>query len=131
RGEGPGGGEPQVPTTRLLHGYDRLSDGVRVRAGVAFTSALVEAEETLRIVRDRASGRLVRALRLTGIPDGRAVLLRSRAPASAGFTATAEAGTVETRAEGGVVVGRPGPHPPRAPGPGLHPPLPPPPPPPP
>jgi mono/diheme cytochrome c family protein len=53
---------------RILSGYDRLADGVRVRCRMTLSSGSIESEETLRIVRDDQGGRLVRELRVSGPP---------------------------------------------------------------
>src|SRR5207248_9217044 len=95
-----GRGEPESPTARLLHGYDRLADGARLRAAWPFGAGRVEVEETLRIVRDAAGGRLVRELQLTGIPAGAAVLLRARMPKPGAIAATASTGAAESRPDG-------------------------------
>jgi cytochrome c551/c552 len=96
-------GEPQAPTTRILHGYDRLDDGARLRAQVRFSAGPVDVEESLRIVRDDAGGRLVRELHLSGIPAGAAVVLRARVTASGTIAATAATGKSESRTEDDVV----------------------------
>jgi glucose/arabinose dehydrogenase len=66
---------PEAPTGHTLHGYDRLTDGVRVRGRQQFRAAAVDVEETMRVVRDAAGGRVVRAFRVTGLPADRAILV--------------------------------------------------------
>src|SRR5262249_30227298 len=62
---GPRG--PESPTERVLEGYDRLTDGVRIRWKWRFASGTVAAEDALRLPAG-GSRRLVRELLLRGIP---------------------------------------------------------------
>jgi hypothetical protein len=71
---GPRGSETLSSTTLL--GYDRTDDGVRLRWRWHFASATVVAEDTLRL----RARRLVRHLRVAGLPAGSALELRMRAP---------------------------------------------------
>jgi len=56
-------GRPK-PTDRALLGYDRLADGVRVR----FDADTLDADETLRLVSESGTRRLVREVRPAGDP---------------------------------------------------------------
>jgi cytochrome c551/c552/glucose/arabinose dehydrogenase len=94
-------GMPREPVARELHGYDRLADGVRIRWRARFgPEAVVEVEETLRVVRDGAGGRLVRDLRLTGVPAGGAVALRCRTTEPQASRVTASIGSADSRRSG-------------------------------
>jgi cytochrome c551/c552/glucose/arabinose dehydrogenase len=75
-----GGDKPELPTSLLLHGYDRLDDRVRIRRQAQFTSGTVEIIETLRIVTEAGKRRLVREIRFSGVPAGRSLELMSRTP---------------------------------------------------
>jgi cbb3-type cytochrome oxidase cytochrome c subunit len=75
-----GSARPEVPLGTTLHGYDRLADGVRLRWQMRFASGAVELADSLRLVSDAGQRRLVRRLRLTQVPAGRTVEVRSRAP---------------------------------------------------
>jgi glucose/arabinose dehydrogenase len=77
---GPRGLEPLSST--VLHGYDRLGDGVRVRWRWRFASAAVEVEDTLRIRAAGSARKLVRQLRLAGLPARSALQLHLRVPQS-------------------------------------------------
>jgi cytochrome c551/c552 len=77
-------GTSEPPETRVLLGYDRLADGVRIRSRATFKAGFVEIEETLKVFRDAVSGRCVRELRASGIPDGAALLLPTGLPADQG-----------------------------------------------
>jgi hypothetical protein len=87
--EADGPGRPRVPTARLLHGYDRLRAGARLRFALRFDAGRVEVEETLRILRDSEGARILRDFRFEGIPPGAAVVLRDRAPRAGGLPADA------------------------------------------
>ncbi len=91
-----GPGKPEVPAERLLNGYDRLPDGVRIRWQVRFPGGSVAITETLRLGRDRSKRRLLHEYRFTGIPAGRSVELRSGVAGSA---------AVEVRAGSGQATG--------------------------
>jgi cytochrome c551/c552 len=86
-----GRGRPALPA-RTLHGYDRLTDGVRLRWRMEFVSGAVEVAETLQIAADGKSRRLLRELRFTGVPTGHTLELRSRVPESLAVDVAASAG---------------------------------------
>src|SRR5262249_53417876 len=72
----------EQPASTVLHGYDRLGDGVRIRWRWHFPSGPVEVEDTLRVrVADRRR-RLVRELRFTGVPERAALEVRDRVAGS-------------------------------------------------
>jgi cytochrome c551/c552 len=94
-----GAGKPEVPA-RTLHGYDRLTEGVRVRWRAEFASGAIEVAETLRLAADGKKRRLLRELRFTGVPAGHSLELRSRVPESlavevAAITGEASSATAE------------------------------------
>jgi mono/diheme cytochrome c family protein len=92
-------GKSELPGARTHHGYDRLGDGVRVRSRVQFASGAVEVVESLRIPAD-GKRRLVRELRLTGVPAGTAVESASPAGDLSGVAVAAETGTAKGAREG-------------------------------
>ena len=94
------GGQP--PAERTLLGYDRLTDGARVRWRLRFAGGEVGAKDTLRF----NGRRLVRELRLTGVPEGANVELRSRVPSGWKVEAAALAGKIETSTADGVLTAR-------------------------
>jgi glucose/arabinose dehydrogenase/mono/diheme cytochrome c family protein len=69
---------PEPLSSTVLHGYDRLADGVRVRWRWRFASAAVEVEDTLRL----QARRLVRHIQLRGLPAGSALEVHVRVPQS-------------------------------------------------
>jgi cytochrome c551/c552 len=71
-------GKAEVPTERTLHGYDRLADGVRIRQQARFASGAVEIAEALRLTTDGKKRRLLREIRLSGVPGSATIELRSR-----------------------------------------------------
>jgi glucose/arabinose dehydrogenase len=96
-----GSARPEAPRETILHGYDRLADGVRIRWQMHFTTGAVEVADTLRLLSNGGRRRLLRGLRLTGVPTGRTVEVRSRAPTAGGVDLLARVG----QAQGGVVDG--------------------------
>ncbi len=97
-----GAGKPELPTERLLHGYDRLADGVRLRWQVRFPAGAVEIAETLRLVADRDKRRLLHEFQLTGVPVGRSVEVRSRVAGLPGMEVTALTGEAKGTTVDGV-----------------------------
>jgi glucose/arabinose dehydrogenase/cytochrome c551/c552 len=74
-----GGDKPEAPTALVLHGYDRLEDGVRIRRQAQFASGTVEIIETLRIATEGGKRRLLREMHFTGVAVGKSLELHSRA----------------------------------------------------
>jgi glucose/arabinose dehydrogenase/mono/diheme cytochrome c family protein len=66
--------KPVAPTTRRLLSYDRLPDGARVRWMLSFGSAVMEAEDTLRLP---ATREFIREVRVSGLQAGSSLELRS------------------------------------------------------
>ena len=96
-------GKPGSPSSRRLHGYDRLSHGVRVRWRARFDpDTAVEFEESFAIERDARGGRLVRDIRLTGIPRGAIVSLRTRVEEALPITVAASTGQAHGSEVGGI-----------------------------
>jgi mono/diheme cytochrome c family protein len=89
-----------LPTGRTLLGYDRLSDGVRLRWQVPFAPGEVSLTETVRFVRTGGTRRLERALTFTEIPTGATVHLCQRTPGPVRVTAVT--GTAEDATTQGV-----------------------------
>jgi glucose/arabinose dehydrogenase/cytochrome c2 len=77
-----GRGKPEVAAERILHGYDRLPDGVRIRWQVLFPAGSVDIAETLRLAKDRGKRRLLHEYRLSGVPAGLSVEVRTRVAGS-------------------------------------------------
>ncbi len=75
-----GPGKPEVPTERLLHGYDRLADGARLRWQLQFNSGTVEMVETLRLRKERNKRGLLHELAFSGVPALHSLELHSRIP---------------------------------------------------
>jgi glucose/arabinose dehydrogenase/cytochrome c551/c552 len=75
-----GGDKPESPTALVLHGHDRLGDGVRIHRQVQFASGNVEISETLRVLSVAGNRRLLREVNGGGIPAGRFLDLNSRVP---------------------------------------------------
>jgi cbb3-type cytochrome oxidase cytochrome c subunit len=101
---GRSGAEP--PSATVFLGYDRLSDGVRLRWRWEFGFVTVVAQETLRI---RAGGtrRLVRQLHLSGVPARSAVELRLRVPQARKATRVeASVGTADGSVNDGILLAR-------------------------
>ena len=96
----------EAPTSRILHGYDRVPDGARLRYLVQFPSGGVEVEELLRIVRDAKGGRLVREFRVNGVPAGASLVVRSHEKSTLGFSATASTGKIDPITAGRLVAVR-------------------------
>ncbi|MBX9581790.1 MAG: hypothetical protein K2X87_15915, partial [Gemmataceae bacterium] len=92
-------GKPEPPAERTLLGYDRLPDGVRVRWQLRYTGGNSDVEDSLRF----SDRRLVREVRLTGLPAGSAVELRTRVPAKWDVDVAAATGEVRTAAADGVL----------------------------
>ncbi|HEX3151632.1 MAG TPA: hypothetical protein VHR66_26395, partial [Gemmataceae bacterium] len=70
-------GKMEPPTQRTLIGYDRLSDGVRMRWRLQFASGPIDLEDMVRWTADRGIAREIHA---TGIRAGATLELRSRSP---------------------------------------------------
>ncbi|HEY7312836.1 MAG TPA: hypothetical protein VH643_25960, partial [Gemmataceae bacterium] len=94
--------KPEAPTERTLLGYDRLSDGARLRWQLHFSRERVEMTETLRLVVDHGR-RLLREFRATGIPASRALEVRSRVPHALAVDVTASIGAVKSTTTDGVL----------------------------
>jgi hypothetical protein len=94
------GGKSQAPTGHTFDGYDRLSDGVRLRRQVEFPAGTLALEDTLRLTSRGGQRRLERTLRCGAVPAGAVVRLRQRVSGAA--TIGAEKGTVEGSASDGV-----------------------------
>jgi mono/diheme cytochrome c family protein/glucose/arabinose dehydrogenase len=94
------GGES--PAERVLLGYDRLADGFRARWQLRFADGVVNVEDALRL----KGRRLERELRLTEVPRGADLELRSRVPPSWKVEATASSGNVWSSTADGVLTTR-------------------------
>jgi cytochrome c551/c552 len=94
-----GAGPPQAPTRSTFDGYDRLTDGARLRWRIAFPAGTLTVEDTLRLVGGDGR-RLERTLVCGGVPAGAAVRLRQRGPGA--ITVTAVRGTAEGSSRDGV-----------------------------
>jgi glucose/arabinose dehydrogenase len=97
-----GSDKPEVPSERVLDGYDRLTDGVRLRWQVRFPTGMVETTQTLRLEQDRGKRRLLREFRLGSVPAGRSVEVRNRTAGLPGVGITALAGEAKGTAADGV-----------------------------
>jgi cytochrome c551/c552 len=95
-----GKGHAESMTTPVFHGYDRLSDGVRVRWLARFVSTHLEVQETLRIVSGKDKRRLVRELHVSDVPIGRTLVWRSWLPASMVTEVTPGIGTAKSTRAG-------------------------------
>lgn len=95
-------GKPEPPTERTFLGYDRLTDGVRLRWQVRFASGVVAITEMLRLGRDQGTRGLLHDFRFTGVPASRSVVLRSRAPQSLNAVITASVGEAKGKNADGV-----------------------------
>ncbi len=93
-------GKPQAPTAHTFDGYDRLSEGVRLRWRVTCPAGTMTVADTLRLTSSDDRRRLERTLRCGTVPAKATVRLRQRVPGAA--TVTAEKGTVEGTARNGV-----------------------------
>jgi mono/diheme cytochrome c family protein/glucose/arabinose dehydrogenase len=102
----------ETPAEWNLHGYDRLSDGFRVRSDARFPSSMVELEETVRIERAAGRHRLLRELRASRIPTDASLVIRSRVPSPSGFSSSSSTGSAIQAAEGDAIAVRltPDPH---------------------
>ncbi|MDR3635035.1 MAG: hypothetical protein P4L84_14620 [Isosphaeraceae bacterium] len=87
-------------SAREFRGYDRLSDGVRLRWDARVGQSTVRGAETYRIERGTSGGRLVRELRLEGIPAGSRVAFKLAG--QPGVSVTASVGKAETAPADGV-----------------------------
>jgi mono/diheme cytochrome c family protein/glucose/arabinose dehydrogenase len=87
---GPNGRED--PAAVRFLGYERVTDGVRIRSQVQFSSGPVEVTETLRVVSEGRGRRLSRDVRLAGVPARSALELRSRVPQGHAVDVVATAG---------------------------------------
>src|SRR5262249_18424095 len=90
------GDKVAAPTALTLHGYDRLPDGLRVRWRAEFGPTAVELEDVFRLVGNGPSRRLMRELRLTGVPAQASVQLRSRVPDTLTAELSTSAGSVQS-----------------------------------
>jgi cbb3-type cytochrome oxidase cytochrome c subunit/glucose/arabinose dehydrogenase len=97
------GSKRESPTTWTLHGYDRLRDGVRIRARVDFPSTAVEMVETIQMPGGKAERQLVREVRFRGIPAGRTITMQCGVPERISAHVAASAGTVKTTAATGII----------------------------
>lgn len=97
------GNKRESPTAWTLHGYDRLRDGVRIRARANFPSTAVEMVETIQMPEGKAERQLVREVHFRGIPAGRTILIQGGVPHSVSIHVAASAGTVKTTSETGIV----------------------------
>lgn len=95
---------PEVPDAFELHGYDRLSDGARIRWRARFASGPVEVEETLRLSRTGEVGQLLRELQLKGIPERAVLELRARTLENRTVDITASNGTATVSTADGISV---------------------------
>jgi glucose/arabinose dehydrogenase/mono/diheme cytochrome c family protein len=86
------GGQAEAATAYLIESYDRLADGVRLRARVQFPAGTLEVVETIRIVADGTKRRLQRELQFQEVPAGRSVEVRSLAPTLGSVELTAQVG---------------------------------------
>jgi glucose/arabinose dehydrogenase len=93
----------ESPTSWTLHGYDRLPDGVRLRARADFPSAAVEMVETIQMPARKAERQLVRELRFRGIPAGKTITIQCGVPGSTSVHVAASAGTIKTTSATGTV----------------------------
>jgi cbb3-type cytochrome oxidase cytochrome c subunit len=98
-----GRGGPQVPSSRTLHGYDRLPDGARLRWQAQFAAASVEVEETLRLSGAANGRRLARQMTFTALPTAAALELRTHVPGPLGVDVAARAGSAEAHTADGVM----------------------------
>jgi cbb3-type cytochrome oxidase cytochrome c subunit len=90
-------------TAWTLHGYDRLPQGVRIRARADFPSTAVEMVETVRMPGGNTERRILREVRFTGIPAGRTITMQCGLPESISVHVTASAGAVQARTVSGVL----------------------------
>jgi hypothetical protein len=104
-GPGPrllGGGKSEGVTARTLDGYDRLKDGARIRWKIRFPSGTVEVVEELRLVREGERRRLLRELRLRGIPEGRSVEVTGPGAKEGGVAVVTMTGKATATRDGGA-----------------------------
>jgi glucose/arabinose dehydrogenase/mono/diheme cytochrome c family protein len=94
-----GQGKPQTPSARMLEGYDRLKDGVRLRSQLHFLAGKIAVIESVRLLSENGKRHLVQELRLTGVPAGRSVEIQGPA-APPGIQAVASEGKVKLTAAG-------------------------------
>jgi hypothetical protein len=97
-----GPGEPERPAERTFLGYNRLTDGVRLRWQTRFASGVVEIAETLRLGTDQGTRRLLHDFRFIGVPASQSVELRSRVPRPLSAAITASIGEVKGTSADGV-----------------------------
>jgi mono/diheme cytochrome c family protein/glucose/arabinose dehydrogenase len=88
-------------TTRTLHGYDRLADGVRIRSRLHFPSGLVEMVETLRLPQEGLGRRFLHDIQLQAVPVGCSLELQTKGYGRTETTATA--GQVHASESAGVL----------------------------
>jgi mono/diheme cytochrome c family protein len=87
------GGKPQA-IERTLNGYDQLADGVRIRSRVRLPSTTIDMEEKLTL-ETKPVRRLIREVRLRGVPAGSELRLVARWPDAANIEAEAANGEVK------------------------------------
>jgi glucose/arabinose dehydrogenase len=92
----------EAPSARLLHGYDRLADGVRIRWQAQFASGTVDVGERLRMASTGNGRRLARELRIERIPADCALELRSRTVDGLSIDIVASAGEARGVSAGGI-----------------------------
>lgn len=97
------GAKLESPTAWTLHGYDRLRDGVRIRARAGFPSTTIEMVETIQMPGGKAERQLLREVRFRGIPAGRTISIQCGVPESVSVHVTASAGTVKATSATGIV----------------------------
>lgn len=97
------GSKRESPTTWTLHGYDRLRDGVRIRARVDFPSTAVEIAETIQMPGGKAERQLVREVRFRRIPAGRTITIPCGMSEKNSVQVAACAGTVKTTTATGMI----------------------------
>jgi mono/diheme cytochrome c family protein/glucose/arabinose dehydrogenase/cytochrome c551/c552 len=90
-----GGTKRESPTAWTLHGYDRLRDGVLIRARADFPSTAIEMVETIQMPGGKTERQLVREIRFRGIPAGRTITIQCGVPESVSLHVTASAGAVQ------------------------------------
>src|SRR5262249_43545034 len=93
-------------TGLLLHGYDRLDDGVRIRRQVHFASGNVEISETLRVHSVAGNRRLLREVNCGGISTGWVLDLNSRIPKGMDVDVVATIGGAKAAATAGNFTAR-------------------------
>jgi cytochrome c551/c552 len=90
------GGTSTAPAARVLDGYDRIPNGVRIRWQARFERGTVRIAETLRVLSDNGTRHLARELRCEGVPEGSRLELRSRILGEWPVNTVASAGEVRS-----------------------------------